>query len=167
MKKIKRYIRHLFSTPRSVHQHFSKTAFANIENAIAKSERLHSGQIRFVVESALHPYALWQNITPKMRALELFASLGVWDTAQNNGVLIYLLLADRDVEIVGDRGIHGYVGLQGWETICHQMEQQFRKGQFESGVISGINQISVIMQQHFPSVDMDRSNELPNSPLVL
>lgn len=166
MMKIKRFLRHLFTTPRYVHRHFSKAALQNIEQAIQKSEFLHTGEIRFVVESALHPYALWQNETPKKRALELFAQLGIWDTAQNNGVLIYLLLADRDVEIIADRGVHGHVGTQGWETICRAMEQEFRQGQFEAGVVDGVTQIGKLLQQHFP-VDAQNANELPDKSIIL
>lgn len=166
MKSIKRFLKHLFTTPACVYRHFSKAALHNIELTIQQSEHLHSGEIRFVVESALHPYALWHKQSPKQRALELFAQLGIWDTAHNNGVLIYLLLADRDVEIIADRGLHNHVGLSGWETICRVMEHEFRQGQFEAGVIYGIEQTSHLLSQHFPAHGLN-PNELSDKPLIL
>lgn len=164
--KIKRFLKHMLSGPWRVRRYFSKAAMRNIETAIRNSERAHTGEIRFIVEAALHPYQLLQGITPKQRARQLFASFGIWDTAHNNGVLIYLLLADRDVEIVADRGIHGHVGPQGWEAICREMEAAFRQGRFEAGVLQGIKQISEILQKHFP-IRADDHNELPDAPLVL
>lgn len=166
MMRLKRFFRHLLSAPWQVHGHFSREALVRIEAAIRASERLHSGQLRFAVEVGLHPYSLWQRKAPRQRALELFARLGVWDTAQNNGVLIYLLLADHDVEIVADRGIHAYVGSAGWEAICHEMETMFRRGEFEAGVLLGIERISVLLQQHFPPVQ-DNPNELSDAPVLL
>jgi len=164
--QIKRFFRHAFSGPWRVRRYFSRGAMHNIEQAIGQCESTHSGEIRFVVESALHPYDLLRGKNPKQRARELFASLGIWDTAHNNGVLIYLLLADRDVEIVADRGIHGLVGSQGWEAICREMEARFRQGQFEAGVLLGIQQISEVLHLHFPANGAN-DNELPDASLVL
>lgn len=169
MKKrhpIVRFFKHLFSTPWQVQRHFSAQSLNIIEQAIASSERIHAGEIRFVVEAGLHPMQILYNKSPKKRALELFSHLNIWDTAQNNGVLIYLLLADRDVEIVADRGIHAHVGADGWEQICHDMEVLFRQGQFEAGVLQGIAEISAALAQHFPNTGASR-NELPNHPIVM
>ena len=166
MVNIRRLFRHFFSTPLLARRYFSDIVMHHIEAAIRQSESGHSGQIRFVVEAALHPLEIIRGRTPRQRARELFASLGIWDTAHNNGVLIYLLLADRDVEIVADRGIHGHVGSQGWEAICHEMETAFRQGQFETGVLLGIQQINKVLQQHFPATGANE-NELPDAPLVL
>jgi uncharacterized membrane protein len=165
-KGIKRFFNHLFNTPWSVRKHFSSAALHNIENAIKQSECTHSGQIRFVIEADLNPMEIIRGKRPKARALELFSQLGIWDTAANNGVLIYLLLADHDVEIVADRGIHGHVGTEGWEKICSEMESAFRRGEFESGMILGVQQISHLLQQHFPA-DGANANELSDKPLVL
>lgn len=166
MRRLTRFFKHLLSAPWQVHGYFSRAALVRIETAIRDSERLHSGQLRFAVEVGLHPYSLWQGKTPRQRALELFARLGVWDTAQNNGVLIYLLLADHDVEIVADRGIHAHVGNAGWEAICHEMETMFRRGEFEAGVLLGIERISTLLQQHFPPRE-DHPNELSDAPILL
>ena len=105
-------------------------------------------------------------MSARERALEVFSALKVWDTQHNNGVLIYLLLADRDVEIIADRGIHGRVGAQGWETICRDMERAFSEGRFEQGVLGGIERVSSLLESHFPSTYRGR-NELPDRPIVL
>ena len=138
----------------------------NIEAAVARSEAGHSGEIRFVVEAALHPFDLLRGVTPRQRAIELFARLGIWDTQHNNGVLIYLLLADHDVEIVADRGVDHEVGAQGWQAICLEMEAAFRQDCFENGVITGIARISDLLRRQFPSNAIN-DNELPDAPLVL
>ena len=164
--QIKRLFRHLFTTPWLVRRHFSATAMRNIQTAIHENELKHSGEIRFVVEAALHPLQLIRGVTPRQRAIELFAQLGIWDTAQNTGVLAYLLLADRAVEVVADRGVHGHVGTQGWELICCDMQAAFRRGEFEAGVLSGIAQIGEVLQTHFPA-NGENTNELPDNPLIL
>lgn len=163
---IRRFLRHIWCGPWMVRRHFSAAALRNIEAAIAESEIGHSGEIRFVVEPALHPFELLRGETPRQRAIELFARLGVWDTEDNNGVLIYLLLADHDVEIVADRGIDHEVGAQGWQSICLEMEAAFRQGRFEEGVIRGIARISELLRQRFPAGSVN-PNELPDAPLVL
>ncbi len=145
---------------------FSKQSLRNIEKAIAANEKLHSGEIRFVVEAGLDPLEIVFGKTPKKRAIELFGRLNIWDTEHNNGVLIYLLLADRDVEIVADRGIHHLVGDAGWERICHAMELRFRAGEFEAGVLEGIAAIGNELSQHFPPQGGQR-NEIPNKPVVI
>lgn len=161
-----RFFKHMFSHPWQVSSHFSAEALRNIEKSIAASEKKHAGEIRFVVEAGLHPYEIVFKKTPKKRAIELFGRLNIWDTEYNNGVLIYLLLADRDVEIVGDRGIHQHVGHDGWEVICREMETLFRKSEFEAGVLQGIEQISVVLEKHFPQ-NGSRKNEISNKPLIL
>jgi uncharacterized membrane protein len=169
MKKrhpIIRFFTHFGSHPWQVKRHFSVIALHEIENAIAASEKKHAGEIRFVVEAGLHPYEIMFKKSPKARAIELFGRLNIWDTEHNNGVLIYLLLADRDVEIVADRGINQHVGHDGWEVICREMEALFRKGEFEAGVLHGIDKISVVLEKHFPQKGVSR-NELSNKPLIL
>lgn len=166
MKKIYRFLQHLFNGPWRVKCYFPAATMQRIEVAIHQSESQHSGQVRFVVEAALHPLHLLQGKTPRQRAVELFAQLGIWDTEHNNGVLIYLLLADRAVEVVADRGVHGYVGTQGWQHICREMQAAFRRGEFEAGVLAGIAKIGEVLQTHFPP-NGENNNELPDKPLVL
>lgn len=137
-----------------------------IEAAIGESETTHSGEIRFAVEAALDPMALLQGRSARERAVEVFSQLRVWDTECNNGVLIYLLLADRDVEIVADRGIHRDVGQSGWEMICREMERAFRQGHFEQGVVEGVRAVAFHLVRHYPASGANE-NELPDRPVVL
>ncbi len=137
-----------------------------IEAAIHESEDTHAGEIRFAVESALPLFPLLRGQTASARALEVFSQLRVWDTERNNGVLIYLLLADHDVEIVADRGVHARVGGEGWEKICREMETLFREGKFEQGVLFGIRAVSDHLVRHYPAQGKNR-NELDDKPVVL
>jgi len=164
--KVSRFFRHLLSGPWRVRRFFSDDAMQNIEAEIHHNEASHTGEICFAVEAALHPLELMAGKTPRERAIELFAAMNVWDTEANNGVLVYLLLADHDVEIVADRGIDRKVGAQGWEAICHDMEAAFRRGEFEAGTLKGIRQIGKVLQEHFPAAGANK-NELPDAPLVL
>ncbi len=166
MKLMKRLFRHGFMMPWAVKQHFPEQSLQRIETEIAKSEAQHLGEIRFVVESHLPFTDILRKKTGKKRAIEVFSQLNVWDTEHNNGVLIYLLLADHDFEILGDRGIHQKFGQAGWEDICQQMEGLFRKGQFEMGVIFGIHQITECLIKHFPTTDKSK-NELSNKAVIL
>ena len=161
-----RFIKHMFSHPWQVRRHFSADALHNIEKAISTSEKTHAGEIRFVVEAGLHPYDILCKKTPKKRAVELFGRFNIWDTEHNNGVLIYLLLADRDVEIVADRGIHQHIGHDGWQAVCSEMEVLFRKGEFETGVLQGIAHISAVLEKHFPQIGASK-NEVTNKPLIM
>jgi uncharacterized membrane protein len=145
---------------------FPPKVLAAIERAIKAGEATHSGQIRFVVEGALDGRPLFRDQPARERALDIFAQLRIWDTARNNGVLIYLLLADRDVEIVADRGIDAKVGAKGWEKICTDMEADFKAGNFERGVIKGIEAVSRQMAAYFPKSGVGR-NELPDAPVVI
>lgn len=145
---------------------FPPKVLTRIEQAIKAGEATHSGQVRFVVEGALDGAPLFRDQPARERAIDIFSQLRVWDTEHNNGVLIYLLLADRDVEIVADRGIDARVGAAGWEKVCAAMEKDFRAGLFEHGVIEGIQEVSRLLAQHFPKGPGGR-NELPDAPVVL
>ena len=163
---IKRIARHLVQHHWRAKQIFPQVVLDRIEQAIERGEATHSGQVRFVVEGALDGRPLFRNQPARERALDVFSHLRIWDTAHNNGVLIYLLLADRDVEIVADRGIHAKVGVEGWESICRAMEAEFGTGQFEHGVIAGIEAVSRELARHFPPQGPSR-NELPDAPVVM
>ncbi len=163
---IRRIGRHLLHHRWRERRIFTPKVLARIEQAIKAGEATHSGQIRFVVEGALDGAPLFRNQPARERALDVFSRLRIWDTAHNNGVLIYLLLADRDVEIVADRGIDAKVGAAGWEKVCGAMEKEFRAGLFEHGVIKGIQEVSRLMAQHFPAKP-GGSNELPDTPVVI
>lgn len=158
--------RHLLLNRGRVRRAFSPGALANIERAIAAGEATHTGQVRFAVEGALDGAPLFRDQSARARAIDVFARLRVWDTAHNNGVLIYLLLADRDVEIVADRGIDVRVGHARWEAICRAMEAEFRAGRFEHGVLKGIAEVSALLAAHFAASGAHR-NEMPDKPVVL
>ncbi len=163
---IKRISKHLVASRWRVRQVFTADMLAKIEAAIKVSESSHAGQVRFAVEGALDGTALFSNQSPRSRALDVFAHLRVWDTEHNNGVLIYLLLADRDVEIVADRGFNGKVNAAQWEKICRAMEVEFRGRNFESGVLDGIKAVTQLLAAHFPPSGPHK-NELPDKPVVL
>lgn len=164
---LKRLLRHL-STPRwRVRHAFPPSSLSAIEAAIKKAEATHRGQICFAVEAALEIMPLLRGRSARERALDVFAQLHVWDTAHNNGVLIYLLLADRNVEILADRGVHARVGTQPWEHICRGMEQAFREGRFAQGVIDGIEAVSEHLSRHYPPSSGRPNNELPDRPVLL
>jgi uncharacterized membrane protein len=158
--------KHLIEHRWRVRRIFPPRVLAAIEQAIKAGEVTHSGQIRFVVEGALDGAPLFRDQPARERALDIFSQLRIWDTAHNNGVLIYLLLADRDVEIVADRGIDAKVGAAGWEKICADMETEFEAGNFERGVIQGIEAVSKQLAVHYPKQGVGR-NELPDTPVVI
>ncbi|HVK54945.1 MAG TPA: TPM domain-containing protein [Burkholderiales bacterium] len=166
MNKLTRTIRHLCMTPWRVSRTFPDDAMNAIEAVVEQSERAHTGQIRVVVEAALPVELLWRSLPARERAIDVFSSLRIWDTEHNNGVLLYLLLADHDVEIVADRGIARRVPQEEWETICRQMEAAFRAGDFKNGVLAGIQAVADKLSTHFPRLE-GGANELPNRPLVL
>ena len=163
---IRRITRHLLQHHWRRRAAFPPDVLARIERAIKAGETAHSGQVRFVVEGALDGAPLFRNQPARERALDIFSQLRIWDTVHNNGVLIYLLLADHDFEIVADRGIDARVGHAGWEKICVEMETQFRAGNFEAGVIKGIEAVSRELATHFPAQGPGR-NELPDAPVVM
>ena len=163
---LKRIMRHLLATRWMIHRVFPGDTLIAIDKAVKASEGAHRGEIRFVVEAALHVEPLLRGQSARERAIDVFSLLRMWDTERNNGVLIYLLLADRDVEIVADRGIHAKVGPEEWERICRKMEAAFREGDFQGGGIGGIQEVTRHLAEHFPPIGDDR-NELADKPVVL
>lgn len=162
----KRLLKHLVTTKGQMKAAFSAATLHDIEAAIKESEAEHSGEVRFAVETALDPFALIRGESPRTRALELFSNLRIWDTEDNCGLLIYVLLADRALEIVADRGIHAKVGEAEWARICHQIEEAFRQKDFRGGAIAGIKSVTQHLKTHFPARIGDQ-NELPDRPVVL
>jgi uncharacterized membrane protein len=163
---IRRIGKHLLEHRWRVRRIFPPEVLATIERTIKAGEDTHSGQVRFVVEGALDGAPLFRGQSARERALDIFSHLRIWDTDHNNGVLIYLLLADRDVEIVADRGIDAKVGAAGWEKICKAMESEFGAGNFEGGVIKGIEAVSRQLAAHYPRHG-GGNNELPDAPVVI
>jgi len=164
--KPRRLGRHFITDHLSARRKFSPQGLKLIEDAIAAGERQHEGQIRFVVEASLPLAQVFRGLQPRERALQLFGQLGVWDTEHNSGVLVYVLLADRNVEIVADRGINRRVAQDTWDAVCRAMEAAFREGRFEDGAVDGIAAISELLAQHFPRSSAG-ANELPDAPIVL
>ena len=163
---IQRIVRHLLVTDGQVSRAFGRSTLNKIEAAIKASEAEHVGEIRFAVEGGLDGAPLFKGQSARERAINLFSQLRVWDTQHNTGVLIYLLLADRAVEIVADRGIDAKLDSQEWRKVCRQMEGAFSQSNFEGGVMSGVLAVTRHLKQHFPSHRHDR-NELPDKPVVL
>ncbi len=166
----RRLWRHVTTTHWGTRVAFPRSTLAAIEKAIALGERAHAGEIRFAIETALPPLRVLDGLTPRARALEVFAHLHVWDTVANNGVLVYVLLADRHVEIVADRGISERVTPQEWAGVCRLMEQHFRARRFEVGALAGIDAIGTLLARHFPAggpVGGVKRNELPDQPALL
>ena len=164
----RRWFRHLFSTRGELHRAFPPSTLGAIETAITETERMHSGEVRFAIEASLEPGEIWRGRAPRERALRVFAALGVWDTEENNGVLIYVLLADRDVEIVADRGFNGKVRPEEWSAICDAMDVRFRAGDFEGGAVECVRLVGEVVARHFPIAPGVRNpDELPNRPTLL
>jgi len=162
---LRRLWRHLFTTRAAVARAFPPTTLAAIEAAIVASERRHAAEIRFVLEPALHWHAVRDGLAPRARALQLFAELGVWDTAANNGVLIHVLYADHAIEIVADRGFAN-VAPGTWRELCAEAEAAFRAGRFEAGCLALLEGVGLLAATHFPPRG-DDADELPNAPLWL
>lgn len=144
---------------------FAKPTLRTIEQAITASERRHHGELRLVVEAGLPLPALLRDQTPRQRAVDLFGELGVWDTEDNCGVLIYLQMVDHRVEIVADRGIHRRVGEAFWSAVCARLEKAFGEGRFEIGALRALDEITAALAEHFPARG-DNPDELPNSPII-
>lgn len=161
----RRLIWHFIFPHRLLKRAFPPSTLTAIEQAIREAESGHSGEIRFAIESALPLAALRRCELARARALEVFSELRVWDTEHNNGVLIYVLLADRNVEIVADRGIHKRVQQAEWEAICREMEHAFRAGNFKGGALAGIRGAALLLTRHFPKQG-GHPNELPDRPFV-
>ena len=161
-----RWLRHAWAELLGVQKAFPVAVRNSIEREITAVEAGYLGEICFAVEAALSLEQLWRRTTARQRAIECFSALGVWDTAANNGVLIYVLLADRSVEIVADRGIAAQVGEQLWRSLCAAVETQYRNGAFDAGSRQAVRGVAEHMARHFPNEAAGR-NELPNQPILL
>jgi uncharacterized membrane protein len=164
--KLKRAMRHLFSTRTEAERAFPAATLEAIADAIEVGERTHRGEVRLVVEKSLPLSAVWEGVTNRQRAISLFADYGIWDTEDNCGVLIYVNLADHKVDIVADRGINRRIAAPTWQAICDTMTAGFAQGRFHDATLDAIKQVSALLHQHFPS-NGERPNELPDKPLML
>ncbi len=157
---------HLTLSPRELHKAFPKSTLAAIERAVGESESRHRGELRFVIEQALSLVDLLQNQSSRTRAIGLFTRFGIDATEEKSGVLIYVLFADRKVELVADSGIDALIEHTVWEAISARMATAFASEQFEAGALAGINEISDLLARHFPARG-DNPEELPNAPIIL
>jgi len=167
--RIGRLIRHATATHWRTRMLFPAATLNAIEQAIKRAELTHAGEIRFAIETSLTPRHILNDISPRAHALEVFSHLRVWDTEGNNGVLIYVQLADRTVEIVADRGFQRRVSPAEWEAVCRLMEEHFRAGRFQVGSIAGVDANGNLLARHFPqaSARAIQSNQLPDRPTLL
>jgi uncharacterized membrane protein len=166
MVAVTRALRHLFTPFWVLRRCYSETLLAEIERRIGDIERGHPGELRFVVEHALEIGDLASGLTARQRAIEVFGLLRVWDTEHNNGVLIYVLHAERAVEIVADRGLARRVAQAEWDALCHLVEREFRAKRYGEGALAAINGAAQLLEKHFAPHQGGR-NELPNQPLLL
>lgn len=166
MNWLKRFLRHVWMSPIVLRRQFPASTLSAIGEAVAEGEKSHRGQVRFVIEAELTTGQLWAGTTARQRAIDVFSLMRVWDTEENNGVLVYVLLADRKVEIVADRGIHRHVGDERWRAICREIEHHYRKRDFTSGSVAGIQKISTELAFYFPARG-EHANEQPDMPVVL
>ena len=163
---MKRVLKHLFAPHWFMYRAFPRAALKRIETTIRESEKSHAGELRFAVEAGLHLVPLLRGVTPRQRARQVFAQLDVWDTGENSGVLIYLQLVDRRIEIIADRGVSAKVEQATWDAICRRMEAALRDGRFEQGVLEGIREITALLVRYFPARGAN-PDELPDKPAVL
>lgn len=175
MNTVQRLCKHLWLDSADARRALPPDAQQRLAQAIAASERRHSGEIRICVEAALPWQALWPPVPPadwqgvlRRRALAWFGELGVWDTQHNNGVLIHLLLAERHIEIVADRGLHERVPVAHWQALTEQLAEALRQGRFEAGLGAVLDAVSTMLETHFPLPSGQANpNELPDAVVVV
>ncbi len=151
---------------RALRRVFDDALLARVEDAITRGERTHSGELRVAFEAALPLREAWRGRTPRERALEVFGTLGVWDTAANNGVLLYVLWADHAVEIVADRAAAAAIAPERWHAVCEALAAAYREGRYEAGTLAAVERIHALLAAAFPPVEGDL-DELPNRPAML
>ncbi|WP_114972248.1 TPM domain-containing protein [Rhodoferax ferrireducens] len=169
LSRIQRVLKHRWLDASSTRRAIPPDMQQRLQERVAASEQRHSGEVRIFVEAALPPGYLWRDAPIqeiiRQRALAVFSQLGVWDTANNNGVLIYLLLAEHAIEIVADRGLNDVVEPQLWQDMVSRMRSAFQHGHFEDGLTQALEEVSALLVQHFPlSAGQRNPNELPDSP---
>jgi len=165
MGKLLRLLHHRWFDDTDLRRALPADALARIEARVAASESRHSGEIRVSVEAGLPLSYLWRGLSARARAVTLFGKLRVWDTEHNNGVLIYLLLADRAIEIVADRGLNQHLSPAQWQDVIEPMRQAFRQGLFEAGLLQAVDAIDTLLARHFAlAPGQANPDELPNHP---
>lgn len=166
MVNVKRWLTHALMPPWRWRLAFPESLLNEIESAVKQSERQHRGELRFAIENTLPSAGVWRDMAAYERALDVFSNLRVWDTEENSGVLIYLLLADHEVHIIADRGIAKRVDQSAWNEIAKTMQAAFRQGDFRRGSLAGIEKITALLATHFPA-NPDNRNELTDRPTII
>ncbi len=165
MGRLMRILKHRWLDERDVARALPPQALARVQQRVAASEKRHSGEIRVCVEAGLPLSYLWRGASARERAVTMFGKLRVWDTEHNNGVLIYLLLAEHRIEIVADRGLNRHVPRAQWHAVMETMRTAFRRGEFEAGLNDAIDAVDTLLAQHFPLRPGEANpNELPDAP---
>ena len=164
MNKLLRILKHRWLDERDARRLIGVDVLERLEARVAASEKVHSGEIRVCVEAGLPLSYLWKNLSARDRAITMFGKLRVWDTEANNGVLIYLLLAEHAIEIVADRGLARQVPPDHWQRVLGDMREAFRARRFEEGLMRAIDEVEALLLQHYPLGPGERSpNELPDA----
>jgi uncharacterized membrane protein len=164
--KLIRLLKHILRPGWFVRRVFTRADLSAVGDAIAACEKSHRGELRFVVEGPMPLSVLWRSLSPRARAVELFSTLRIWDTEENSGILIYVQLVDRNVEILADRGIAARVPQAEWDATCRAMEASFRLGEWRRGALQAVTSAGELLASHFPA-GASNPNELPDQPLVL
>ena len=166
--RLARLLRHRWIDEAHVRRMLSADALERLTQRVAASERRHSGEVRICIEAGLPLSYLWRGAPARERAVMLFGKLRVWDTEHNNGVLIYLLMAEHAIEIVADRGIDLHVDDEDWAATAKHMGEAFREGRFEDGLTQALEEVSALLVEHFPLAEGEKArNELPDAPVIL
>jgi len=167
MNRFTRILKHRWLDETDTRRALKPAAVERLRQSVMASERRHSGEIRVCVEAGLPLSYLWRGLSARDRAITLFGKLRVWDTEHNNGVLIYLLLAEHAIEIVADRGLARHVPREHWSTIVGGMREAFREHRFEPGLQAAIAAVDALLGRHFPlAPGAANPNELPDEPLL-
>ena len=166
MNRMLRLLKHRWHDEGDARRALDDAALKRLETRVRQSEAVHSGEIRLVVEPGLPWSYLWKGLSARDRAVTLFGKLRVWDTEHTTGVLIYLLLADRAIEIVADRGVARAVPPLHWSEVVRGMGAAFRAGRFEEGLAEAIAAVDRVLREHWPlAPGASNPNELPDRPL--
>ena len=167
LKKLQRILRHRWIDEADTRKAVPPELVERLTRRVAASERRHSGEVRICVEAGLPLSYLWRGASARERAVAMFGKLRVWDTEHNNGVLIYLLLAEHAIEIVADRGVARHVPPQHWQALARDMASAFKAGRFEQGLAAAVDAVDQLLRQHFAlAAGAANPNELPDTPLV-
>ena len=167
MARLQRLLANLCEGWFQLHRRFPADLLDEIAVVVAEGERTHLGEVRLAVESRLSPLAVLAGLDAPTRARQLFGQLGIWDTEHNNGVLLYVLLAEHRIEIVADRGIARHVAPKEWAEACTHMRDAYAREQWRGGSLQGIADVHALLRRHFPGDGRERSDELSDRPVLL